>query len=202
MSELLKRADNFNSLSDGTSGKNPVDAKLVADLADRVRELEDQINFAIEFVEDGKAGDAAVSWDAQTLIDKLRSTTRSSNPDKNLAKRIAVGFFQYWWNSPGTNTNQGFDTYWEKLRVNELELPSKYAVEDVTEEDVHETKFPPALAPFDLSNGNPDYIARYEQHLGHATREITTHGAREADRRFRKGSEGRKPRIKIITPEK
>ncbi len=71
MSELLKRADNFNCHSDGTSGKNPADAKLVSDLADRVRELEHRITFAVEFVSDGKAGDAAVSWDAQLLIDKL-----------------------------------------------------------------------------------------------------------------------------------
>ena len=90
MSELLKRADNFNSLSDGISGKNPADAKLVADLAERVRELQ----------------------------------------HKSYAKRIAVGFFQYWWNTSGTNTNQGFDEYYKKLLVNELELPNEHAVED------------------------------------------------------------------------
>lgn len=90
MSELLKRADSFNSHSDGISGKNPADAQLVADLVERVRELQ----------------------------------------HKSYAKRVAVGFFQFWWNTSGTNTNQGFDTYWEKLRVNELELPNKYAVEE------------------------------------------------------------------------
>ena len=46
-----------------------------------------------------------------------------------LHKRIAVGFFQWWWNMGGTNTNQGFDTYYEKLLMNELELPSEGAVE-------------------------------------------------------------------------
>lgn len=91
--DLLKRADNFNALSDGTSGKNSADAKLVSDLAARIRKLE-------------------------------------AYPDKTMAKRIAVGFFQYWWNRPGTNTNQGFDEYWSKLQSNELELPNKYAVEE------------------------------------------------------------------------
>lgn len=169
MSELLKRADNFNSLSDGTSGKNPADAKLVADLAERVRELQ----------------------------------------HKSYAKRVAVGFFQFWWNTSGTNTNQGFDTYWEKLRVNELELPNKYAVEDVTEEDVHETKFPPVLEPFDLSNGDPNYqitrdIDVMNVILKNNQSRIEIDRGRDADRRYhrlRKGNEGRKPRIKIITPE-
>lgn len=95
MSELLKRADLFNANSDGISGKNPADAKLVADMADRIRYLE-----------------------APTL-----------------SKRVAIGFFQYWWNSPsGTNTNQGFDEYWNKLLMNDLELPSEGAVETVNRE--------------------------------------------------------------------
>jgi len=93
MNDLLKRADLFNSHSDSTSGKNPADAKLVADLADRIRHLE---------------------------------TTSLS-----MSKRIAVGFFQWWWNTGGTNTYQGFDTYWQKLLMNELELPSEGAVESV-----------------------------------------------------------------------
>jgi hypothetical protein len=89
MSDLLKRADLFNANSDGISGKNPADAKLVGELADRIRYLE-----------------------APTL-----------------SKRVAVGFFQYWWNTSGTNTNQGFDEYWNKLLMNELELPSEAGVE-------------------------------------------------------------------------
>jgi len=90
--DLLKRADNFNSLNDGISGKNQVVVDLVNELATRIRELE--------------------------------------KPDKILSKRIAVGFFTYWWNRPGTNTNQGFDEYWNKLLSNELELPNKEAVQE------------------------------------------------------------------------
>lgn len=122
MSELLKRADNFNSLSDGISEKNPADTKLVTDLAYRIRELE----------------------------------------SKSYAKRIATGFSRWWWNTSGTNTNQGFDTYWGKLLDNELELPSKYAVEGVTEEDVHETKFPPALDTIPVDHGR-DADRRFHQ---------------------------------------
>jgi hypothetical protein len=96
MSELLKRADLFNCHSDGISGKNPADAKLVADLSARVRELE----------------------------------------GKKYAKKIATDFYRWWHNQSGTNTDQGFDTYWKELLMAEL---------GITEEDIHETKFPPAL---------------------------------------------------------
>ena len=27
-------------------------------------------------------------------------------------KKVAVDFFRYWWNSPGNNTDQGFDHWW------------------------------------------------------------------------------------------
>lgn len=30
-----------------------------------------------------------------------------------LIKKIAVGFFCHWWNTAGTNTDQGFDEWWK-----------------------------------------------------------------------------------------
>jgi hypothetical protein len=95
------------------------------------------------------------------LVDRIRYLESPT-----LRKRIAVGFFQYWWNSPGTNTNQGFDEYYQKLLMNELELPSEgavaavVAVEEITEADIHETKFPPDEGRIPIDRGR-DADRRY-----------------------------------------
>lgn len=97
MSELLKNAEEFIHVrSDGDNVEDAADAKLVADLAARVRELE----------------------------------------GKDHAKEIAIGFYYWWHNQPGNNTQQGFDVYWRQLEMEKL---------GITEEDIAETKFPPSL---------------------------------------------------------
>ena len=119
---LLKRADNFNSLSDGISGHNRVTVDLVKELAAGIRDLEMRIQFAVEFVEDAKAGDAAVSWDAEALISYL---TRSKTfapivRNREYAKRVATEFYYWWHNQPGTNTEQGFEEFWREFRMKEM----------------------------------------------------------------------------------
>jgi len=135
-----------------------------------------------------------------------------------LSKRIAVGFFQWWWNTGGTNTNQGFDTYWQKLLANELELPSEHAVES----GHRQFRMPDsgsALEPYGHRNiDDPEYDERWQARYVEIARSASTgksgaemveglipvdHG-RDADRRFhrfRKANKGRKERIKIDIPE-
>jgi len=36
--------------------------------------------------------------------------------DKLIHKQIACEFFRWWYNQPGSNTDQGFDEWWEKRR--------------------------------------------------------------------------------------
>ena len=33
--------------------------------------------------------------------------------DKKTAKKLCTSFFYYWWNEPGTNTEEGFETWWK-----------------------------------------------------------------------------------------
>jgi hypothetical protein len=118
MNELLKRADKFISFSDDLRLRTAEGDKLVADLAERVRELEGE----------------------------------------GYARDIATGFYYWWHNQSGSNTQQGFAEYWRDLQMK---------IHGVTEEDIAETKFPPALEPYDFTNTDPEYDKqwheRYEQ---------------------------------------
>lgn len=42
---------------------------------------------------------------------------RLQNETKRAIKKIATDFFYWWYNQPGTNTQQGFDEWWERVHT-------------------------------------------------------------------------------------
>jgi len=73
--------------------------------------------------------------EGDNLVSELAARVRELE-GKDHAKEIATGFYYWWHNQPGNNTQQGFDEYWRQSRMEEL---------GVTEEDIAETKLPPTL---------------------------------------------------------
>lgn len=43
---------------------------------------------------------------------------------KEIAKKIATDFYYWWHNQPGTNTQDGFDSFWEQYSLADLNEPS------------------------------------------------------------------------------
>lgn len=44
-----------------------------------------------------------------------------NSDDYKRAKKIATEFFRYWWNKEGSNTDQGFDDWWNELHPPKLQ---------------------------------------------------------------------------------
>jgi hypothetical protein len=44
------------------------------------------------------------------------ASQQSVNRRDELIKEIACTFFRHWWNSPGNNTEQGFDSWWKEYK--------------------------------------------------------------------------------------
>jgi hypothetical protein len=38
--------------------------------------------------------------------------------NKDELKKVCCEFFRYWWNQPGNNTEQGFDEWYQKKKLN------------------------------------------------------------------------------------
>lgn len=56
----------------------------------------------------------AISLEAASRIEELESLiTITSKVNGEKIKDIATEFFRHWYNYPGTNTDQGFDSWWE-----------------------------------------------------------------------------------------
>ncbi len=47
-------------------------------------------------------------------FDQLQAEWIQRCMDKDSAKKMATDFFYWWYNQPGTNTQDGFDTWWKQ----------------------------------------------------------------------------------------
>ena len=49
-------------------------------------------------------------------FNQLQAEWINRSMDKDTAKKMATDFFRWWYNQPGTNTDQGFDEWWEQFQ--------------------------------------------------------------------------------------
>jgi len=56
---------------------------------------------------------------AETIRQAITNPDQFVGADKLIHKQIACEFFRWWHNQPGSNTEQGFDDWWEKRREDE-----------------------------------------------------------------------------------
>lgn len=59
-----------------------------------------------------ETGEATISV---RQFNQLQAEWIKRSMDKDIAKAMATEFFRWWYNQPGSNTDQGFDEWWDQF---------------------------------------------------------------------------------------
>jgi YesN/AraC family two-component response regulator len=118
--QLYKRAYNWQKLKNKIEAKEKA-MKLQVEETDRLRAINRELQ--------QKLAEAKSQNENKSDVNGILLKSKAE------LKKICCDYFRWWWNQPGTNTEQGFEKWWEERNKQNIKLNTEDS-EKITKDEI------------------------------------------------------------------